>query len=284
MKLPRSVRWLILGLAPLFLSAQPAAPAAPLGSTVFKWEDLKVRPTPNGERRDVTDGPTATFARFESHVTTLNAGLPSHAPHQHPQEELIILRDGTLDVTINGVTTRAGPGSLLFFAANDFHSVKNVGDVSATYFVFNFATAVTGTLAGKSATQLAAPGKLGSMVFDWTKLPVKTGPRGERRAVVDLPTATLANFECHVTTVAAGMSAHAAGNEIHSHPDEEIVLIKEGVLEITVPGGKTTAGPGSIIFAASNDRHGWRNQGDRPATYYVLRIVTGATPNPAAGQ
>jgi len=264
-------------LAPMSLSAQqPAVATTKLGSTVFKWEDLAVRPTGNGERRDVTDGPTATFARFESHVTTLLPGKMSHAPHQHPQEELIILRDGTLDVTINGVTTRAGPGSLLFFAANDFHNVANVGDTPATYFVFNFATGITATLAGKSAAQLAAPGKLGSGVYDWAKLVVQETKTGARRDVFDSPTTTLANFECHVTTLKAGIAPHAS----HHHPDEEIMLVKEGTMEVTLAGATMRAGPGSIVFAASGQEHGWRNAGDTTASYYVIRIVTDATPKP----
>jgi quercetin dioxygenase-like cupin family protein len=267
----------LLSLSFMSLPAQSSAPTATkLGSTVFFWEKLAVRPTGNGERRDVTDGPTATFARFESHVTTLLPGRLSHAPHQHPQEELIILRDGTLDVTINGVTTRVGPGSLLFFAANDFHNVQNVGDTPATYFVFNFATGITGTLAGKSAAQLAAPGQLGSGVYDWAKLAVKPTKTGERRDVFDTPTTTLTNFECHVTTLQPGIAPHAS----HHHADEEIMLVKEGVMEVTLGSATTRAGPGSIIFAASNQEHGWRNAGDTPATYYVIRIVTDATPKP----
>lgn len=275
MKLPRfGFRcWFVLLSAPLGLLAQPIAPAGPLGSAVFKWEDLKVRPTANGERRDVTERPTATFEVFESHVTTLLPGRMSHAPHQHAREELIILRDGTLDVTINGATTRAGPGSLLFFAANDFHNVQNVGDTPATYFVFNFATAATRAAPKEGASAVAAPGKLVSRIFDWTKLEVKPTRTGERRAVVDSPTTTLANFACHVTTLNPREAPHGA----HHHPDEEIVLIKEGTLEVDLAGVKTTAGPGSIVFAASNDEHGWRNAGDTRASYYVIRIVTAAS-------
>lgn len=278
MKPPRLFLRLALAFAPLTLFAQPAVSAAPLGSTVFKWEDLRVRPTGNGERRDVTDRPTATLERFESHVTTLLAGRMSHPPHQHGQEELIILRDGTLDVTINGATTRAGPGSLLFFAANDFHNVQNVGGTPTTYFVFNFATAVTKTVPKEGASALAVPGKLVSRVFDWQKLEVEPTKTGERRAVVDSPTTTLANFECHVTTLQAGVAAHAA----HRHPDEEIILVKEGTLDVTINGVTTRAGAGSIFFYGSNDEHGMRNAGDTMASYYVIRVVTDITPKPPA--
>ncbi len=277
MKSSLSLRWPALALIPFALFAEPVAPAAPLGSTVFKWEDLQAKTTANGERRDVTEKPTATFEVFECHVTTLAPGKFSHAPHQHAREELIILRDGTLDVHINGATTRAGPGSLLFFAANDFHNVQNVGATPATYFVFNFATAATKNAPKEGAAAAAAPGRLGSRVFDWAKLAYKETKVGGRRDVVDSPTTTLGKFECHVTTVKPGEAPHAA----HHHPDEEIVLIKEGALDVTLKGVTTRAGAGSIIFAGSNDEHGWRNAADTTTTYYVMRIVTDATPKPA---
>jgi quercetin dioxygenase-like cupin family protein len=276
MKLP-ALGLLLAGLAISGSAETPAAPPAPLGSTIFQYSALAAKPTGNGERRDVTEKPTATFERFESHITTLLPGKMSHPPHQHAQEELIILRDGTLEVHINGGTTRAGPGSLLFFASNDFHNVVNVGDTPATYFVFNFATAATQNAPKEGAAAAAAPGKLGSRVFDWAKLEVKATKTGARREVVDSPTTTLAKFECHVTTLNPGEAPHAP----HHHPDEEIVLIKEGALDVTMKGATTRAGAGSIILAGSNDEHGWRNAADATTTYYVMRIVTEATPKAA---
>lgn len=263
-----------VGSSLLAAGAAPATLQAParLGSTVFKWQDLTVKPTAVGERRDVADGPTQTLEVFECHISTLNAARISHPPHTHPQEELIILKEGTLDVLLNGTTQRAGPGSLLFFAANHPHAVRNAGQGPATYFVFNFTTAATRALRGQAAT--AAPGRLGSAVFDWEKLSVKTTRTGERREVVDSPTATLANFECHVTTLRAGEAAHAP----HRHPDEEIILVKEGLLEVTVNGQSRRVGAGSILFHASGDEHGMKNIGDQAATYYVIRVVTEATP------
>jgi len=113
----------------------PAAPKPPLASGVFEWGKLEVKPTKVGARRDVFDAPTATLGSLECHVTTVNPGEAPHAPHRHPDEEMLFVKEGTLDVMINGVTQKAGPGSIVFFASNDLHGLRNGGSVPATYYV-----------------------------------------------------------------------------------------------------------------------------------------------------
>jgi XRE family transcriptional regulator, regulator of sulfur utilization len=116
------------------LAAQ--APAkSPLRSTAFDWGKMRVQETPVGEKRQVFDGPVSTLDRLECHITTVNPGEQPHPPHQHPEEELMLVKEGTLDVVQNGVRTRVGPGSVVFNASNEMHGFKNVGDIPATYFV-----------------------------------------------------------------------------------------------------------------------------------------------------
>ncbi len=258
-----------------FLTIMPTSPAAPavstspLGSRVFSWEKLVARTTPNGERRDVANHPTPTLAVFECHITTLNPGRASHAPHRHPQEEFIIVKEGQLEVHLNDQTQEAGPGSVFFYASNDAHAVRNIGTTRATYWVINLATPTT----HNPAAHLRNPTRP-SGVFDWAKLTAVPTKVGERRDVLKGSTATMANLTCHVTTVKVGEAAHGA----HRHPDDEIVIVKEGTLEITINGETQRAGAGSVVFFASNDLHGMRNGGDTPASYYVIRMITSATP------
>jgi quercetin dioxygenase-like cupin family protein len=257
----------------MFAATSSDAPKPMLGSTVFKWDELKAKPTPNGERRDVANNPTPTFAVFESHITTLNPGMASHEPHRHPQEELILVKEGTLDVHINGQTQRASPGSVFFYASNDLHAVRNVGDTRATYWVINVATAAT-----HDATRQNKASSLHSGIFDWEKLKADQTKTGERRAILKGSTVTLNDVSVHATTLNPHEAAHAA----HRHPDEEIILVKEGTLEVTINGQSQRAGAGSVFFYASNDLHGMRNAGDTRATYYVIRIITDATPKATA--
>jgi quercetin dioxygenase-like cupin family protein len=272
-------RILLLGTLAAFGGAAFAAeskkqtePKPMIGSTVFNWDDLKTRPTPMGERRDVADNPTSTLAVFECHITTLNPGKESHLPHRHPQEELIIIKEGKLEVHINGKTQIAGPGSTLFYSSNDAHAVKNVGDTRATYWVINVATPATHDAAAQNKTP-----KLQSAVYDYEKLVVKPSKVGEGRAVLNGSTVTLANLETHITAINAGEAPHGA----HRHPDDEIVLVRDGTLEVSINEKTQRAGPGSVLFLASNDLHGWRNIGTTRASYHVIRIVTAATPKAA---
>ena len=66
----------------------------------------------------------------------------------------------------------------------------------------------------------------------------------------------------------------------HAHrSDEEIILLKEGQLDVMINGKTQQIGPGSIVFVSSNDEHGWKNSGTTAATYYVLRLRTERTPH-----
>jgi XRE family transcriptional regulator, regulator of sulfur utilization len=109
-----------------------------LGSRVFDWNDFKVEATETGSTRKVIQQPTATLDELEIHITTLNPGETPHAPHRHPDEELLIVKEGTVESLVNGELKRVGPGSVIFQAANQLHSIRNVGSTPATYHVIKW--------------------------------------------------------------------------------------------------------------------------------------------------
>ena len=124
---------LTLGVVSLAQSDKPK-----MQSSVFDWNSVAAKPTKTGASRGFFKAPTATLDELECHVTTLNPGEAPHAPHQHPEEELIIVKEGTLEAMQNGTTKRAGPGSIIFEASNQPHGLRNVGQTSATYFVIKW--------------------------------------------------------------------------------------------------------------------------------------------------
>lgn len=137
-----------LALLPLMLMAlttvhggQPAP--ARMESRVIDWTMLKPTPTQKGQRRDVFDAPTATLDKLHGHITTLNPGENTGPLHRHPQEELVIIKEGTIEVNIDGRKQVVGPGSIVFFAVNENENMTNVGKTPATYLVLQWFTPLT---------------------------------------------------------------------------------------------------------------------------------------------
>ena len=125
-------------LAPALLAASKVSAAAErkaLPSMTYKFEDLAVKKNGENRSRDVFDGLTHTGFQIDIHETELAPGLAPHAPHRHTHEEIVMVREGTLEITIEGKVTSATPGSVVYVASNEFHGWKNSGQSQAHYFV-----------------------------------------------------------------------------------------------------------------------------------------------------
>jgi quercetin dioxygenase-like cupin family protein len=107
-------------------------------SSLFEWSAVPEKQTDVGALRQFFRSPTATLDELELHVTTLKPGLSSHPPHKHPNEELVIIKEGTVEALVGGELRKAGPGSVIFNASNELHSLKNIGTTPATYHVINW--------------------------------------------------------------------------------------------------------------------------------------------------
>jgi XRE family transcriptional regulator, regulator of sulfur utilization len=124
----------------LGIGAAAQQPTGVLQSSVFPWENVPVKETPVGSSRQFLRAPTATLDELEIHVTTLKPGQTSHAPHQHPNEELLIVKEGTVEALVNGELKTVGTGSVIFQASNQLHGIRNVGTGPATYHVVNWSS------------------------------------------------------------------------------------------------------------------------------------------------
>ena len=106
-----------------------------LPAHAYKYEDLPVKINKTGKGRAVLKGDTHSGYPIEMHLTELDPGQAPHAPHRHVHEEIFMLREGTVDMTISGKTTRLGPGSVAYIASNELHGLINSGTEAAHYFV-----------------------------------------------------------------------------------------------------------------------------------------------------
>lgn len=118
--------------------------------------------------------------------------------------------------------------------------------------------------------------KLKTKVYDWQKLKTEETVSGKRVQILEGKTNALNYLEAHVTTLNPGKAPH--GSHVHSDM-EELIIVKEGLIETTVSGKKKVVGPGSVILALPGDEHGIWNAGNTEASYYIIRWKTGQNPD-----
>jgi quercetin dioxygenase-like cupin family protein len=123
----RNLAWLMPALAAAQKQAMP--------SKCFRRDDLPVKVNGENRSRDVFKGETHAGFALDMHETDLAAGAMPHASHHHEHEELMVLREGTLEVTIAGKTSRVSGGDVVYVASNEEHGWKNVGTTRARYYV-----------------------------------------------------------------------------------------------------------------------------------------------------
>jgi mannose-6-phosphate isomerase-like protein (cupin superfamily) len=111
-------------------------------------------------------------------------------------------------------------------------------------------------------------GNLPGRGYEYSELPVKTNGPNQSRDVFKGTTHSGFPIDLHITDLGPGAAPHPP----HHHVHEEVIFIRSGSLEVTMSGKTTTFGPGSVIYAASGEEHGWKNPGPGRSEYFVLAL------------
>ena len=111
---------------------------SPMTSTAIEWNAVEAKTNATGSSRKFFEGPTANLEVLECHASTLNPGATNHVILKRLNDEVIIVKEGTIEAFVNDKWVRVGPGSVIFNAANTPQSMRNVGSGPATYHVITF--------------------------------------------------------------------------------------------------------------------------------------------------
>lgn len=107
----------------------------PLKSSVITAATLpETGDSPGAKAKTHFNGPTAQLAALASGLVTLEPGAIPHPPHQHPEEEIVIIAQGTGEIVVAGVTAEVGPGDMMYAEANVLHGIKNTGSTMMTFY------------------------------------------------------------------------------------------------------------------------------------------------------
>jgi (S)-ureidoglycine aminohydrolase len=251
----------ILSVLIFLITANLMAQTDSLQSAVYNWTNLKAQKAENRETKKVLEGSTLDLAHLEIHTSTIGPGITNHPPRAHNDvEELILIKDGNLQVTINDTAKILGPGSIVFIIAGDEQSFKNISNKPVTYYVLSFK--------GRNPVNISR-GKQGggSFIKDWKDLAVTKTDKGESRPIFDRPSSMFERFDMHATNLNAGMISHPP----HTHRAEEIILMIKGDVQMQIGENFHNSTAGDVIFLEANVPHALKNTGSEQCSYYAIQ-------------
>src|SRR5258707_9904494 len=119
------------------LTTQIGAPDT-LTAGVAEWDKAKPHPTKYGETRDLLTGATHDLSWLDIHAHILFAGRSFSPPANEMADHLLIVREGSLTVTIGSTHKVLGPRGAGLFTAGDNPVFLNTGTANVSCYLFSF--------------------------------------------------------------------------------------------------------------------------------------------------
>jgi len=94
-----------------------------------------------GDLRVYLDGPTDQLKAMTAGSLRLKPGMSPHPPHQHPEEEFMVVTEGTGEISVEGKVTKVGPGTMMFCGANKLHGIVNTGKTPLLFYFYKWRAA-----------------------------------------------------------------------------------------------------------------------------------------------
>ena len=106
-----------------------AVPAnAKVNDDVLSESSAKLTREPFGDHRVYFKGDTDEVSQFECGSLELKPGATPHPPHQHPEEEILIVAEGGGEIFLSGKIIPAPTGTIQYCKGNASHGIVNTGD------------------------------------------------------------------------------------------------------------------------------------------------------------
>ncbi len=91
-----------------------------------------------GDLRTFFSGATGQLASMTAGSLRLKPGMEPHPPHQHPEEEFMVVTEGKGEILVNGKVHQVAPGSMMYCAANHPHGIKNTGTEPLLFYFYKW--------------------------------------------------------------------------------------------------------------------------------------------------
>ncbi len=255
------IRKITLFVFLVFTTAVLKAQQGELKSGVYHLDSVLMQ---NGQEHKVklkVQGSTTDLAMLSMHSSILDPGKTNHPPRVLlDREELIIVKEGSMSITINDTSKVLTSGSIALIEAGDTQSFSNTSSKVVSYYVIGFKAKTLVNISRGKANG-------GSLLKDWNELLVKKTLKGESRPVFDKPSSMFERLEVHSTMLNAKEDSHP----VHTHKAEEIMLLLKGDITMHIDKESYNASAGSIILVRPNVPHNLTNSGKDPCIYYAIK-------------
>jgi mannose-6-phosphate isomerase-like protein (cupin superfamily) len=115
-----------------------AATAGPLPNAVVDEKTAKLSKEDFGDLRIYFDGATGQVHSMTAGSLRLKPGMSPHPPHQHPEEEFMVITEGAGEISIDGKVSKVGPGSMMYCAAGKLHGIRNTGSNPLLFYFYKW--------------------------------------------------------------------------------------------------------------------------------------------------
>ena len=174
-------------------------------------------------------------------------------------ELFFIVKEGPVQVKLNGKTSRLEKGSVVFVLPGDAVSFLNDHKDPVEIYEMQMQSASPDIQRGKSAGP--------SFVIDWNDMVYRPHDHGGVRQLFDRKTVHANRFDIHITSLNPGLSSHAP----HTHKNEEIILMIDGEGEMIHGDKKRMLYTGGAAWVETMIPHNITNTGKRPAVYFAIQ-------------
>ena len=128
--------------------------------------------------------------------------------------------------------------------------------------------ALAATAAAQTADNVEKLPVMKTKAYLYNELPVTTNGQNKQRRLFTAKTHTGFKMESHQSDIAPGEVNHPP----HQHLREEMMLVRTGLMELTISGKPLRLGPGDVGVIGSNEIHNARNVGTTRAEYFIVNI------------
>lgn len=100
--------------------------------------DTRITHEPFGEVRMYFEGRTDLLKTLTVGSLVLEPGMSPHPPHQHPEEELMLVTEGTGEIQVGDTVTQVASGAMMYCAGNKLHGISNTGSGPMLFYFYKW--------------------------------------------------------------------------------------------------------------------------------------------------